>query len=158
MRKGRILFSLFLIAIGLYAVRSAMGWTFKAALFPLAVSIPFVIIVAIQLAYEGFGGGETAAGPAVDVEFTADVPSDVARRRAIVTFLWIGGFVLLVYLVGFPLGVPIFVFSYLGLQGRVGWPVAVALTLAAWLFFYGVFQQTLRLRFEEGLIQTWLGV
>jgi hypothetical protein len=135
-----------------------IGWTFKAALFPLAVSIPFVVLVAIQLAYEVFGRGETAAGPAVDVEFTADVPSDVARRRAIVTFLWVGGFILLVYLVGFPLGVPIFVFSYLVLQGQVGWPISVGLTLAASLFFYGVFQQILRLRFEEGLMQTWLGM
>jgi hypothetical protein len=158
MRKGRVLFSIFLIAVGAYAAYSAMGWRFKAALFPLSVSIPLIILVTIQLLLEIFSKGETSEGPAVDLEFAADVPPEVARRRALGAFLWVAGFILAVYLVGFPLAVPIFIFSYLSLQGRVGLPLSVGLTAVAWLFFYGLFQWTLHLPFEDGLIQTWLGI
>jgi hypothetical protein len=158
MTKGRVLFSLFLIVVGAYAAYAAQGWTFKAALFPLSVSIPLIILVTVQLLLEIFGKAETAEGPAVDIEFAADVPSDVARRRVVGAFLWIAGFILLVYLVGFPLAVPIFIFSYLSLQSGIGLPLSAALTALAWLFFYGLFQWTLHLPFEEGLIQTWLGL
>jgi hypothetical protein len=36
--------------------------------------------------------------------------------------------------------------------------LSVTLTAVAWLFFYGLFQRTLHLPFEDGLIQTWLGM
>ena len=158
MRKGRVLFSLFIIAVGAYAACAAMGWKFKAALFPLSVSIPLVILVTVQLLLEIFSKGETSEGPAVDLELSADVPPAVARHRTIGAFLWVAGFILVVYLAGFPLAVPIFIFSYLSLQGRVGLPLSVGLTAVAWLFFYGLFQWTLHLPFEDGLIQTWLSM
>jgi hypothetical protein len=158
MRKGRVVFCIFLIAIAAYAMRSALNWTFKAALFPLTVSIPLMILAAIQLLLEIFSKGETTAGPAVDIEFAADVPPEVARRRAVGAFLWVGGFILLVYVVGFPVAVPIFIFSYLSMQGRVGWWLSATLTACAWGFFYGLFQYLLHLPFEDGLIQTLLGI
>lgn len=158
MRKGRILFSLFLIAVAAYAVRSAWGWTFKAGLFPLAVSIPLIVLAAAQLLLDLFGKAETANGPSVDLEFGADVPPEVARRRVIGILLWIAGFILLVFLFGFPVAVPVFMLSYLGLQSRAGWWQSIGLTVVAWGFFYIVFQRLIRLQFEAGLVQSWLGM
>lgn len=158
MRKGRILFSLFLIAVGAYAVYLAWGWTFKARLFPLSVSIPLIVLAATQLLLDLFGKAETANGPSVELEFGAEVPPEVARRRVIAILLWIGGFILLVFLLGFPVAVPVFMLSYLGLQSRAGWWQSITLTAAAWGFFYGLFQRLLYLPFEAGLVQTWLGM
>ena len=158
MRKGHVLFSLFLIAIAAYAVHSALGWTFKAALFPLSVSIPLIILAAAQLLLDLFGGTETAKGPALDMELADNVTPDVARRRAMGIFLWVAGFILLVFLVGFPIAVPLFMLSYLRLQSRVGWWQSIGLTAAAWGFFYVVFERVIRLQFEAGLVQNWLGL
>lgn len=158
MRKGRILFGLFLIAVAAYAAYSASGWTFKAKLFPLSVSLPLIVLAAAQILLDLFGKTETASGPAVELEFAADVPSDVVRRRVLGIFLWITGFILLVLLVGFPVAVPLFIFFYLSMQGRIGWPLSLTLTAVAWAFFYGLFQWLLHLPFEDGLIQTWLGL
>jgi hypothetical protein len=158
MRKGRILFCLFLIAVAAYAAYSASAWSFKAALFPLSVGIPLIILAAAQLLLDLFGKAESARGPAVDLEFAADVPRDVARRRVIDIFLWIIGFILLVFLLGFPIAVPLFILSYLRLQSRESWWRSVSLTAIAWGFFYGVFERLIHLRFEEGWIQTWLGM
>ena len=158
MRKGRILFCIFLIGVAAYAIRAASGWTFKAQLFPLTVGIPLLILVAVQLVMEILGKAETTAGPAVDLEFSADVPAEVARRRVIGAFLWVAGFILLVYLLGFPLAVPIFMLAYLSTQSQVGLPLSLALTAVTWLFFYGLFQRLIHLPFEDGLIQTLLGL
>jgi Tripartite tricarboxylate transporter TctB family len=158
MRKGRILFCLFLIAVAAYAVWAAVGWTFKAKLFPLTVSIPLIILAVTQLLMEILGKAKSAEGPAVDLEFSADVPPELARQRVIGAFLWVAGFILLVYLLGFPVAVPIFMLSYLSTQSRVGFLLSLGLTVATWLFFYGLFQRLIHLSFEDGLIQTLLGM
>ena len=61
------------------------------------------------------------------------------------------------WLVGFPIAVPVFMASYLVLQSAVDWRVAAGLTAAAWAFFYGVFQWALRLPFESGWLQSRIG-
>lgn len=157
MRKGRLLFSLFLIAVGASAAFSARDWTFKAALFPLTVSIPLCVLAAAQLLLDLSGKAEKASGTVVDMEFTADVTPEVARQRAIGIFLWVTGFILLVFLAGFPVAVPLFMISYLKMQSRIGWLQSVALTAGAWGFFYFLFQRLLNMQFEAGMIQTWMG-
>jgi len=157
MRKGRILFSLFLIAAGALAAYSARDWTFKAALFPLTVSIPLCLLAAMQLLLDLAGKPEQTSGPVVDMEFAADVTPEVARRRAIGIFLWVAGFILLVFLLGFPIAVPLFMFSYLKMQSRLGWLHSITLTAGAWGFFYFLFQRFLNMQFEAGEIQRWIG-
>jgi hypothetical protein len=147
-----------LIAVAAYAVWAAFGWTFKAKLFPLTVSIPLMVLAVIQLVTEIFGKADSREGQVMDIEFASDVVPELARRRAIGAFLWVGGFILLVYLLGFPWAVPIFIFSYLSRQSRVGLPLSAALTAVTWLFFYGLFQRLLHLPFEDGVIQTLLGM
>ena len=156
--RQRSLFSLLLMAVAAYAVVAARHWSFKASLFPLATGIPLFVLAGTQLILELFGRGETTSGPAVELEFSADVDPAVARKRVIGVLAWIAGFILLVFLVGFPVAVPVFIFSFLSLQSRVGWRLSFTLTAIAWLIFYGLFQWLLHVPFEEGLIQSWLGL
>jgi hypothetical protein len=93
----------------------------------------------------------------VDLQFGGDVPDGVAGQRAAMLFAWIVGFVALVWLVGFPIAVPVFMGLYLLLQSGTSWWLGVGLTASAWAFFYGVFQWALRLPFESGWVQTRLG-
>jgi hypothetical protein len=68
------------------------------------------------------------------------------------------GFILLVYLLGFPLTVPLFVFFYLKIQSRVGWTQSILLTAITWALFYALFQRLVRIQFEAGVVQSWLGI
>jgi len=156
--RARALFSLFLVAVAAYAVLSALRWPFKAALFPLAVGIPLIVLAVAQLILDLFGWAEVARGPGVDLEFSAEVEPSAAVRRTAAIFAWIAGCILLVLLVGFPVAVPLFVFSYLSLQSPAGWWLSLTLTAVAWGFFYGIFQRLLHLPFEGGWIQIWLGI
>jgi hypothetical protein len=156
--NGQIGFSLFLILISAYVIYSASYWSFKTGFFPLAVAIPLLIVSATHLLMEFFGSEEKARGPSVEAEFSNEVAPEVARRRAAAIFSWIAGFILLVFLVGFPLSVPVFIFLYLKLQSQVSWVRTLVLTAVTWGFFYVVFQRLVLLQFEDGIIQTWLGL
>lgn len=156
--RGHLYFGTFLVLIAGYAIWTASGWSFKAGFFPLAVAIPLLALTLLHLYLERFGAADTARGPAVETEFADEVPPEVARRRALVIFSWIALFILLVYLLGFPLAVPIFVFAYLKMQSAVSWLNATLLTSLTWGLFHGLFQRVVRLQFDTGVIQLWLGL
>src|ERR1044071_4983418 len=101
MRKGRIFFSVFLITVAASAIYLALDWPFKAKLFPLSVSIPLLLLAGAQLVQLVRGKEEPVESAALDLEFSTDVPPELARRRVIAGFAWIVGFILGVYLIGF---------------------------------------------------------
>lgn len=158
MHRGRVIFSAFLVAVAASAAYLALDWPFKAALFPLSVSIPLLILAAIQLLQLIRGKEETIDSSAVDLEFSSDVPPEIERRRVITAFAWIAGFILCVYLIGFPPTVPLFIFVYLKFESGVGWVNTLLLTALTWAIFYGLFEKLVHLQFEQGALQGWLGL
>jgi len=158
MHRGRIIFCVFLMVVSAGAIYMALEWPFKAALFPLSVSIPLLILVGIQLLQLLVGNAETIESAAVDLEFSSDVPPEIERRRVITAFSWIIGFILCVYLIGFPLTVPLFICFYLRFESGVGALPTIAATAITWAMFYGLFQKLVHLQFESGALQAWLGL
>lgn len=155
-KKGHLYFSAFLLLVSGYAIFAASRWSFKTGFFPLAIAIPLLILVLIHLYLELFGAPEVSKGAAVDADFSGEVLDDVARRRVMAIFASIAGFIVSVYLIGFPLTVPLFLLFYLKLQSNVNWLRSLALTGITWGFFYLVFQRLVHIQFEAGVIQTWL--
>lgn len=156
--NGHFYFSLFLLIVSGYAVYAASGWSFKTGFFPLAVAVPLLGLVLFHMYLEAWGPAEVSKGPAVDADFSGEVPDAVARHRVVTTFAWIAGFILSVFLIGFPLTVPLFILSYLKLQSRVSWSFSLALTALTWIFFYFMFQRLVHIQFEAGAIQSALGI
>lgn len=156
--KGHLYFSAFLILVAGYVIFTASHWSFKTGFFPLAIAIPLLMLALLQFGLAAFGAPETSKGPAVEAEFSAEVAPEVARRRAVTVFCWIAAFILFVYLIGFPLTVPLFVFFYLKFQSDAAWTHSVALTVVTWGCFYALFQRLVHIQFEAGAIQTWLGM
>ena len=157
-KKGHLYFSAFLILISGYAIFSALGWSFKTKLFPLATAIPLLLLVLLHLYLEFFGAPEVNKGPAVEAEFSTEVSDRDTRRRAFTIFAWIAAFILLVYLIGFPLTVPLFIFCFLKFPSEAGWLQSILLTVCTWGFFYLLFQRLVHIQFESGAIQSWLGM
>ena len=157
-RKGHLYFSAFLLLVAGYVIFTASKWSFKTGFFPLAIAIPLLLLVLVHFYLEMFGAAETSKGPAIDADFAGEVPDKVARRRAFAIFAWIGAFILSVYLIGFPLTVPLFIFCYLNFHSGIGGLHSLALMGITWGFFYLVFQRLVHIQFETGAIQTWLGM
>ena len=137
--SGAALFSAALAAVAGFAVYTALRWPPKAALFPLVMGIPLLVLAVAQLVMDL--RERAAAAP--------------EARRAWGILAWMVGFILLVLLLGFPLAVPVFVLAYLVTSGREGWLLSVILAAAAWAAFYLLFQRLLHFPFEDGLITGW---
>jgi hypothetical protein len=137
--SGAALFSGALAAAAAYAVLTALKWPAKAALFPLTMGIPLLVLAVAQTV--------------VDLRDPPVV--DSPGRRGLAVFAWMGVFIALVFLAGFPAAVPVFVFAYLVAESRERWWLAIVLALGAWVSFHLLFERLLHFPFEPGLIQEW---
>lgn len=136
-----------------YGMFTASAWPWKAALFPLAIGIPLFCLAAAEALWTFFGATE-AKGQAM--EFQMSSHPERARRTA-VAIAWMLGFFAAIVLLGFPIAVPLFMLLYLRLQGEEGWILSIAMTLAVWGVFYGLFDRLLHLPFPAGWLLAWLG-
>ena len=137
--SGAALFSLALAAVAGFAVYTALRWPPKAALFPLVMGIPLLVLAVAQLVVDL--RERPAAGPEL--------------RPALGILAWMVAFIALVLLLGFPAAVPVFVLAYLVTSGREGWLLSAVLAASAWGAFHLLFQRLLHFPFEHGLITGW---
>ena len=138
--SGAALFSLGLALVAAYAVYAALRWPPKAALFPLVMGIPLLVLALAQFA--------------ADLRQRSPAAPPAGSGRELAVFAWMAAFIVLVLLAGFPVAVPVFALSYLVIAGE-GWILSVTLTAAAWGAFHLLFQRLLHFPFEGGLISSW---
>lgn len=134
--SGAAAFSAGLVMVAAYAVLTAVRWPPKAALFPLVMGIPLLVLALAQVAMDW------QAAP------SENAPQDTPAAISILA--WMAGFIALVFLIGFPLAVPLFILGYLVIQGREPWFLSLALALIAWGAFYLLFQELLHFPFDAG--------
>ena len=138
-----------------WALWQGRDWLFRTRLFPWAVGIPGLALVFVQLALDASG---LLKGRGAGLAEKRDETAALVRRRTGAISGWIIGYFLTLWLLGFSVGVPLMTFLYLKLAGRERWPITLALTLFAWISFYGIFGYGLHVPFPKGLLRGWLGV
>jgi hypothetical protein len=157
-RIGHGLFALFFVAIFAFIVYQAKfgfgSWEPRAALFPLSIGIPCLILAILTVGLELFRSTRTVAAE----EAAHEVAPREALNRTIVIAGWIVGFFLTIWFLGFPLASALATFLYLKFSGGERWATSVALAFIAWAFFYGMFDYALKLPFPEGLLVDWLNI
>ena len=137
--SGAALFSLGLALVAAFAVYTALRWPPKAALFPLTMGIPLLVLAVAQTIVE-LRDNPTPGG---------------AQRPVLAVFAWMAGFIVLVVLAGFPIAVPLFVFFYLVLESRERLILSIVLATAAWGAFHLLFERLLHFPFDSGLMGNW---
>ena len=132
----------------------------QARLYPWAIGIPMLILAIIQviLDLKGVKAKPSSDATPMDYQFSQVTDPVLARKRTIIMFSWLVGFFFGIWLLGFPIAIALMMFTYLKFQGRESWVLSIALTVIAWIFFWGLFVKLLTLPFPEGLIVTWLGI
>lgn len=150
-----VILSLVVAGASLYALYASLAWPYRTALFPRVIGIPLFILAMTEMALSLNVGRSERQGHAVDFQFSTDIDPALARRRTLLIFSWILGFLLLILLVGFPLAVPLFVFLYLKLAGE-RWLFSLVMTALSWLFIEGLFDRLLHIPFPQGwLFSLW---
>jgi len=138
----------------------AKDWRMQARLYPFAIGIPMLILAIIQVYFDlkGVQSKPDAGGAPVDFQVTQTVDPIVAKKRAIIIFSWIVGFLVGIWLLGFSIAIALMVFGYLKIQSKEPWGLSIILTCAAWFSYCGLFVRLLNLPFPEGIILTYLGI
>ena len=158
--KVQVILSAILVVFFALFVYTAKDWRLQARLYPWAIGIPMLVLALVQVVLDlrGIGPKKSRSDAPVDVQFAERTDPVVARRRTINIFSWIAGYILAIWLFGFSYSVPLVVFLYLKVQSRERWPLSIALTAAAWLLFWGLFDRLLHLPFPQGELFVWLGL
>jgi hypothetical protein len=155
-KKASLILALSVMAVAGYGVIAAWFWPWKAALFPLVIGIPLFVLSAAEALWVLLG--TTERGEVQDFQISHELPEREVIRRSAGAAGWIMAFFAAIVLLGFPVAVPLFVFLYLKVQAKEGWIFSALFTAAAWVFFYGLFDQVLHLPFPQGWLLEWSGI
>jgi putative tricarboxylic transport membrane protein len=148
-------FTLFIILVIGLALWQSRLFDFRTGLFPWAIGIPVLCLTIVQLIMDFFGGGQRRSGAPL-VEAGSDLPANVVNRRTAGMFGWIVGYFVVIWLLGFPFGVPLCTFIQLKISGREKWPITLIYTASAWALIYGIFDHVLHVPFPPGQLLVWL--
>ena len=158
--RPRTLFTIFLLALFAFGVMYVRDLPFKARVYPWAVGFPVIALLLVQLVKDLRPGAPDNQSDedtgAADIEFTAEEATPAARRKTMEMFAWIYGFVLVLWLMGYFLSLPLMVFAFLR-RHRESWSISLILPTVAWALLWGVFNQVLHLPFPPGRLFEWFG-
>ncbi len=148
--RGQVLFNGVMVLVALWALYATKDWSIKTALYPRVIGVPFLLLAAVEFALSLRGEDAEGSGRAMDVSFAVAESPAVAMQRTLATIGWLLAFFAGIYLLGFSLAIPVFVFAYVKGQGQESWLLSTALAVLAWLGFYGLFVRLLHLPFPDG--------
>ncbi|MBI4524008.1 MAG: tripartite tricarboxylate transporter permease [Deltaproteobacteria bacterium] len=155
-RLGRASFALFMLAVFAYVVYEAQfgfgAWEPRAALFPWVIGLPSLLLAIYIFIQESLRSTQKVKVEELSRQPQPEMDPMLARQRAVSIGGWIVGFFFAIWLLGFTAAAAVATFLYLKFGAKEKWPVAVGLTLVAWLFFYGLFDYGLQLPFPDGAI------
>ena len=159
--NARALFTT-VLAAGLAAgIYTAKDWPVETRLLPWVVGVPGLLLALIQLTLDLVARGRTEETPATDlIDLPTDrsLPPEVVMRRVSAFYGWFLGLVAGVWLFGFFIAVPAFVFLYLLLRAQEKWWSALIYTGATVGFLWLVFEEILRVLWPQGAVLFWLGI
>ena len=138
----------------LYWALTMEYWTAK--IFPLAIIGLTFVLAGVGLGRELFKkqhfSSVTGRQSAAENGY-----SGVSWRKYAIGGFWLVGFLLVIYILGFIMGIPVFVILFLKTHGTK-WASALSFAILAGAFTYGVFAVALGIYFHEGLISPFLKV
>jgi putative tricarboxylic transport membrane protein len=148
------LLSFGMVVIFTSALWTALSWPPRARVFPFAIFGPILIVTIVNFVKDLRRQPWTETIAQTVAEANLDEASFRKRTRNIL--LWIVGFFLALWLLGFPLGIPLATFVYLKIAAREGWLTSIVVTVGTWAFIVGVFGHFLDFVFPDpALLDLW---
>ena len=126
---------------------------FESKLLPLVISSAVFVLAAIGLGREikaGIKGEATVTGG----ETTEREESGEGWRGYLLAGAWVAGFLLVIYLLGFLIAIPLFIIAYMKSHGT-RWLVASTSAILTTVLIYVLFELGLGVILYRGLLLTW---
>ena len=134
-----------------YLFLESLSWPLGAALMPriaVIVGFPFLIIRVITLLRRTVA----QQGQIMDMGFSIGIDPKGEARRFVRIYAFIVGLYLAIWLFGFHVALPLGMFFYLFVYGRVGWIASIAVSLFFLALIIGVYDNVLHVSWHEPLI------
>lgn len=132
-------------AVGLY---TAKDWPPMTALFPRLIAFPMLaVVIAIFVLELIMGRRQDNDGEADD-----DVEFNTTTLRMIRYFTWLIGFVVLIWAIGIEYTIPIYIFSYMKIEGKYGWLKCGVYAVTTTVFISLLFEYAFRVAWPEGAL------
>lgn len=149
-------FTFFVMLVLAGALITSREWSFATRLFPWVIAIPALCLCAIQFLTELYRAhrpvtDEDVSG-VMDLPVDKGVPLKLVVLRAANIFSWVFGLFVAVFVIGFVLSAPMFVWLYLTFQAREKWWISLLWTGLTMVFLLGLFHYTLRVPWPHGAI------
>jgi hypothetical protein len=156
-------FALLIVGVFAYVVWEAVygfgAFEPRAAIFPWVVGLPCLVLALYIFSTEVLTSKRKVRGVGMyQVAEEPEIEPIVARQRTFAIGCWIVGFFLAIWILGFIPASAIATFLYLKFGAGERWPVTLAISAAAWLFFFGLFDYALQMPFPKGALFDWLPV
>jgi len=151
--RGDFWFFIVIIALVLVMIIMAarMDWL-SAKLLPLMIGSVVLVLAATGAIREIMTMTKDQASSAGAGRSSGETKGIL--RQYLPIWTWVGGFVLAIYLVGFMISIPVFVLSYMKVNG-VRWHTAIFSTFLVTSVIYGLFEVLLRADLYGGVLLTW---
>jgi TctA family transporter len=161
------LFPAALLCLFVVMLSQSFEWAFAARIIPTIVGTGAILFCSLSLINEVFGlherdGAVAAIGPdgkAVAQKIHMDIASKTAHLpgktvliRGFLFFGWMVGFAACMAVVGLIPTVPIFIVSFMRIEGRESWKIVVPMAVAVVLLIYVVFDQLLAIPWPPTLL------
>jgi hypothetical protein len=148
--KGSTYFVLMILLLAVTTIILSLQIpTFKARFLPLMIGIAIALFAVIRLLVELTAKEERASA----AKETVSAP--IQPIPMIITSAWLVGFFLMIYLVGFPLGIFLFVTGYIKVR-RYGWIKSIAIGFVTTTITYVGFDYVLGLHLYKGVLFSYL--
>jgi hypothetical protein len=152
---GGIAFTSVILVVILFALVEATDWPYEARLLPWILGVPTAILCLVLLVRDSV---RLARGTVpqenvriMDIQTDDDIPLAVVVRRATTMFAWLFGLFAAIWLVGFLITIPAFIFLYLLVQGREPLRLCIVASVSMLAFTVVVFHHLLRVQWLRGV-------
>ena len=145
MQYGFTSILIIMIAVCLYIGKD---WNSTTALFPRVVGYPmFVLAIAILVVDIKNGRSQDKDG-----ETNGDVEFITMTGRMVMYFSWLIGFGVLIWAIGIVYSIPIYIFSYMKIEGKYGWLKCGTYAALTTAFIIILFEYIFRVAWPEGAL------
>ena len=158
---GRLIFVGLLVIFTLVMVLTSFSYFPKARLVPLVVGIPTLILAILAIIGEAYPkllrsldvNLKNFNGWDQDQEARLEELREMQfGRRVLIQFIWLIGFIILIYLVGFLIGIAVFAILFLKVYGKVGWIKTLAIAAGTWGFIFFMFETFMKVALFKGVL------
>lgn len=155
--KARFAFTLLLFCVILLFVATAFMYGPKARMIPLIIALASLALMLPVLINEVY---PLSFVKKMEIDLLENYTAGSFARHAeetpgpsklIQLFCWIIGFFIVIFLLGFHIGIAAFTFAFLKIEGKFRWHVSIIAAVITWGCIYAMFELAMGFRLFKGL-------